>query len=85
MVTTFIARGTDPTCHNEAPPTKDLKTEISQTPIPVAQSPTLQLMEQVRQWPGETILSDGDHPDSGSRRPAGHRILTWWTHLGSNQ
>jgi len=40
-------------------PAEDLKTEISRTPIPVAQSLVLELAEQVRQWPGGTILTDG--------------------------
>jgi integrase len=41
-------------------PAEDLKTEISRTPIPVAQSLVVELAEQVRQWPGDTVLTDGD-------------------------
>lgn len=41
-------------------PAEDLKTEISRTAIPVAQSLVLELAEHVRQRPGATILGDGN-------------------------
>ncbi len=41
-------------------PAEDLNTEVSRTPIPVARSLALELAEQVRQWHGETILTDGE-------------------------
>lgn len=41
-------------------PAEPLKTEISRTAIPVVQAMALELAEHVRQWPGETILINGD-------------------------
>jgi integrase len=46
-------------------PAEDLKTEISRTALPVAQSLVLELAEQVRQWPGRTILTDGNGSQLG--------------------
>jgi integrase len=39
-------------------PAQDLKTEMSRTAIPVAQSLALDLSAHVSQWPGGTILND---------------------------
>lgn len=41
-------------------PAEPLKTEISRTPVPVAQSMALELAAHVRRHPGETVLAGGE-------------------------
>jgi integrase len=48
-------------------PAEELKSDASRTPVPVPQSLALELAEQVRQWPGETLLTGRD----------GGQLSTW--------
>ena len=43
-------------------PAEELKTETSQTAVPVPHSLTVELLAHMAQWPGETVLAD-EHGD----------------------
>jgi len=48
-------------------PAEELKTEISRTPVPIPQSLALRLSAQVRDWPGQALLTGRD----------GAQLSTW--------
>jgi integrase len=48
-------------------PAEELKSDTSRTPVPIPQSLALELAEQVRKWPGETLLTGRD----------GAQLSTW--------
>lgn len=46
-------------------PAEDLKTEMSRTAVPIAQSMALELAAHVRRWPGPTVLINADGEQLG--------------------
>lgn len=48
-------------------PAEPLKTDISRTPVPIAQSLALELSAQLQRWPGETLLTGAN----------GGQLSTW--------
>ena len=49
-------------------PAQELKTEISQTAVPIPHSLTVELLAHVAQWPGDTVLADADGAQVGPWR-----------------
>ncbi|WP_092926992.1 tyrosine-type recombinase/integrase [Actinopolyspora alba] len=46
-------------------PEEELKTEMSRTTVPIADTLVKVLSEQVRRWPGETVLTAGEGEQVG--------------------
>jgi len=49
-------------------PAEPLKTDMSKTPVPIADTLVTELAEHVKTWPGETVLTNADGRQAGPWR-----------------